>query len=54
MATKKGRPNDNNIDIIVNDVNVEYLSKTDTSDNSRVYLKFIDPISKLKLVIDTQ
>ena len=55
MASKTGRPKNNNNNIIINDINVEYLStKTDKFDNSIVYFKLTDPKSKLKPVIDTQ
>ena len=56
MASKKGRPtNNNNTNIIINDINVEYLStKVDKFDNSVVYLKLTDPKNKLKPIIDTQ
>ena len=55
MASKKGRPKNNNNNIIINDINVEYLStKTDKFDNSVVYLKLTDPKNKLKPIIDTQ
>ena len=55
MATKKGRPQKNNDNIIINDINVEYLStKTDKFDNSVSYFKLIDPKNKLKQIIDTQ
>ena len=56
MATKnRGRPQKNNNNIIINDINVEYLStKTDKFDNSVVYLKLTDPKNKLKPIIDTQ
>ena len=55
MASKKGRPQKNNNNIIINDVNVEYVStKTNKFDNSIVYFKLTDPKSKLKPVIDTQ
>ena len=55
MASKKGRPTNNNNNIIINDINVEYLSmKTDKFDNSVVYLKLTDPKNKLKPIIDTQ
>ena len=55
MATKKGRPQKNNNNIIINDINVEYLStKTDKFDNSVSYFKLIDPKNKLKPIIDTQ
>ena len=55
MASKKGRPQKNNNNIIINDINVEYLStKVDKFDNSIVYFKLTDPKSKLKPVIDTQ
>ena len=55
MATKKGRPQKNNNNILINDINVEYLStKTDKYDNSIVYLKLTDPKNKLKQIIDFQ
>ena len=55
MTSKKGRPKHNNNNIIINDINVEYLStKTDKFDNSVVYLKLTDPKNKLKPIIDTQ
>ena len=55
MASKKGRPQKNNNNIIINDLNVEYLStKVDKFDNSIVCFKLIDPKNKLKAVIDTQ
>ena len=55
MASKKGRPQKNNNNIIINDVSVEYLStKTDKFDNTVVYFKLLDVKSKLKPVIDTQ
>ena len=55
MATKKGRPQKNNNNIIINDVSVEYLStKTDKFDNTIVYFKLLDAKSKLKTVMDTQ
>ena len=55
MATKKGRPQKNNNNIIINDINVEYLStKTDKFDNSVSYFKLIDPKNKLKPIFDTQ
>ena len=55
MTSKKGRPKNNNNNIIINDINVEYLStKTDKFDNSVVYLKLSDPKNKLKPIIDTQ
>ena len=55
MATKKGRPQKNNNNILINDINVEYLStKTDKFDNSIVYLKLTDPKNKLKPIIDIQ
>ena len=42
--SKKGRPQKNNNNIIINDINVEYLStKTDKFDNSVSYFKLIDP-----------
>ena len=47
MATKKGRPQKNNNNILINDINVEYLStKVDKFDNSVVYLKLTDPKNK--------
>ena len=40
MATKKGIPQTNNSNIIINDINVEYVSaKTDTFDNAIAYVK---------------
>ena len=56
MAPKKEKPkNNNNNNIIINDINVEYLStKVDKFDNSVVYLKLTDPKNKLKPIIDTQ
>ena len=55
MASKKGRPQKNNNNIFINDINVEYLSsKQDKFDNNVIYLKLQDPKSKLKPVIDTQ
>ena len=56
MTTKnRGRPQKNNNNIIINDINVEYLStKTDKFDNSVSYFKLIDPKNKLKPIIDTQ
>ena len=56
MASKnRGRPQQNNNNIIINDISVEYLStKTDKYDNAIVYLKLTDPKSKLKAVFDTQ
>ena len=55
MTSKKGRPQKNNNNIIINDINVEYLStKTDKFDNSVSYFKLIDPKNKLKPIIDTQ
>ena len=56
MTSKnRGRPQKNNNNIIINDINVEYLStKTDKFDNSVVYLKLTDPKNKLKTIIDTQ
>ena len=55
MASKKGRPQKNNNNIIINDINVEYLStKTDKFDNSVSYFKLIDPKNKLKPIFDTQ
>ena len=55
MASKKGRPKQNNDNILINDINVEYLStKIDKFDNSVVYLKLTDPKNKLKPIIDTQ
>ena len=54
-SNKKGRPTKKNNNIIINDINVEYLStKTDKFDNSIVYFKLTDPKSKLKPIIDTQ
>ena len=53
--SKKGRPQKNNNNIIINDINVEYLStKTDKFDNSVSYFKLIDPKNKLKPIFDTQ
>ena len=55
MRVKQVDHKQNNNNIIINDVNVEYLStKTDKFDNSIVYLKLTDPKGKLKPVIDTQ
>ena len=55
MASKKGRPTKNNNNILINDINVEYLStKVDKFDNSIVYLKLTDPKNKLKPIIDIQ
>ena len=55
MASKKGRPQKNNNNIIINDLSVEYLStKNDKFDNSIVYFKLNDRKSKLKPVMDTQ
>ena len=56
MTTKnRGRPQKNNNNIIINDINVEYLStKTDKFDNSVSYFKLIDPKNKLKPIFDTQ
>ena len=56
MASKnRGRPQKNNNNSLINDINVEYLStKVDKFDNSVVYLKLIDPKNKLKPIIDTQ
>ena len=56
MASKnRGRPQKNNNNIIINDINVEYLStKIDKFDNSIVYFKLTDPKSKLKTLFDTQ
>ena len=55
MASKKGRPTNNNNNIIINDINVEYLStKVDKFENSVVYFKLTNPKNKLKQVIDTQ
>ena len=55
MATKKGRPLKKNNNILINDINVEYLStKVDKFDNSVVYLKLTDPKNKLKPIIDIQ
>ena len=55
MASKKGRPQKNNNNIIINDINVEYLStKKDKFDNEISYFKLIDPKNKLKPIIDTQ
>ena len=48
MASKKGRPQKNNNNIIINDINVEYLStKKDKFDNEISYFKLIDPENKL-------
>ena len=55
MASKKGRPQKNNNNIIINDINVEYLStKKDKFDNEISYFKLNDPKNKLKPIIDTQ
>ena len=55
MASKKGRPQTNNNNILINDISVEYLStKTDKFDNTIVYFKLLDAKSKLKTVMDTQ
>ena len=55
MASKKGRPQKKNNNILINDINVEYLStKVDKFDNSVVYLKLTDPKNKLKSIIDMQ
>ena len=55
MATKKGRPQKNNNNIMIHDINVEYSStNTDRLDNSIVYFKLTDPKSTLKPSIDTQ
>ena len=55
MSSKKGRPKHNNNNILINDINVEYLSKKqDKFDNSVVYLKLTDPKNKLKPIIDIQ
>ena len=55
MASKKGRPQKNNNNIIINDISVEYLStKADKFDNTIVYFKLLDAKSKLKQVFDTQ
>ena len=56
MASKnRGRPQENNNNIIINDISVEYLStKTDKFDNTIVYFKLLDAKSKLKQVFDTQ
>ena len=56
MASKnRGRPTKNNNNILINDINVEYLStKTDKYDNTIVYFKLLDAKSKLKAVMDTQ
>ena len=56
MASKnRGRPTKNNNNILINDINVEYLStKTDKFDNTIVYFKLLDAKSKLKTVMDTQ
>ena len=54
MTSKKGRPQKNNNNIIINDINVEYLStKTDKYDNSIAYFKLTEPKSKLKPLFDT-
>lgn len=51
----RGRPQTNNNDIIINDINVECLStQVDKFDNSIVYFKSTDPKSRLKPLIDTQ
>ena len=45
MTSKKGRPQKNNNNIIINDINVEYLStKTDKYDNSIAYFKLTEPM----------
>jgi len=55
MATKKGRPQKKNNNILINDINVEFLSKkTDKFSNDVVYLKLTDPKNKLKPIIDMQ
>ena len=55
MASKKGRPQKNNHNIIINHINVEYLStKTDKHENSVAYFKLTDPKSKLKSIVDAQ
>ena len=55
MTSKKGRPQKNNNNILINDINVEYLStKKDKFDNEISYFKLIDPKNKLKQIIDTQ
>ena len=55
MTSKKGRPQKNNNNIIINDINVEYLStKKDKFDNEISYFKLNDPTNKLKPTIDTQ
>ena len=55
MTSRKGRPQKNNNNILINDINVEYLStKVDKFDNSVVYLKLTDPKNKLKPIIDIQ
>ena len=55
MTSKKGRPQKNNNNSIINDINVEYLStKKDKFDNEILYFKLIDPKNKLKPIIDTQ
>ena len=57
MASKKGRHtnNNNNNNMIINDINVEYLStKSDKFDNDVIYFKMLDPKNKLKDVINTQ
>ena len=53
-ATKKCRPNNSN-NLIINDLNVEYLStKSDKFYNAILYLKLLDQQNKLKLILDTQ
>ncbi len=55
MASKKGRPQKKNNNVLINDINVEYLStKVDKFDNSVVYLKLTDHKNKLKPIIDIQ
>ena len=55
MASKKGRPQKNNNNIIINHINVEYLStKKDKFDNEISYFKLNDPKNKLKAIFDTQ
>ena len=54
MGYKKSIPKTNN-NIIINDINVEYLStKSDKFDNEVIYFKMLDPKNKLKAVLDTQ
>ena len=55
MATKKGRPQKNNNNIIIKYINVEYFStQTYKFDNTIAYFKLTDPKSKLKTMSDTQ